>query len=98
MIRSFADRGTDDVFDGTPSKNARRSCPADLWPIARRKLDQLNQAESLDDLGVPLGNRLEKLRGDRRREHSVRINDRYRLCFRWTERGPEHVEIVDYHA
>ena len=98
MIRSFADPGTRDVFDGMASKNARRSCPAELSPIARRKLDQLNQAESLDDLWVPLGNRLEKLRGDRRGQHSVRINDRYRLCFQWTERGPEHVEIVDYHA
>ena len=60
-------------------------------------LDQLNQADVLDDLRAPPPNRLEKLRGDRRGQHSIRINEQYRVCFRWTERGPEDVEIVDYH-
>ena len=68
-----------------------------LWPVARRKLDQLNQAHTLSDLRVPPGNRLESLRGERRGEHSIRINEQYRVCFRWTERGPEYIEIVNYH-
>ncbi len=97
MIRSFADRGTRDLFDGHESKAARSKCPVELWTIARRKLDQLNQAEVLHDLRAPPGNRLEKLRGDRKGQHSIRINDRYRICFRWSEEGPEQVEIVDYH-
>jgi proteic killer suppression protein len=65
--------------------------------VARRKLDQLNQAEKLLDLRAPPGNRLEKLRGDRSGQHSVRINQRYRVCFQWTDDGPEEIEIVDYH-
>jgi proteic killer suppression protein len=68
-----------------------------LWPIARRKLDQLNQAHSVDDLRAPPANRLEKLSGDRLGRYSIRINAKYRVCFRWTERGPDQVEIVDYH-
>lgn len=66
--------------------------------VARRKLDQLNQAETLENLRVPPGNRLERLRGDRWGQHSIRINERYRVCFRWTEEGPEEVEVVDYHG
>jgi len=65
--------------------------------VVQRKLDQLNQAESLADLRVPPRNQLEKLRGARSGQHSIRINAQYRLCFRWTSRGPEDVEIVDYH-
>lgn len=65
--------------------------------MVQRKLDQLNQAESLADLRVPPRNQLAKLRGDRSGQHSIRINAQYRLCFRWTSRGPEDVEIVDYH-
>jgi len=65
--------------------------------VAQRKLDQLNQAKELLDLRVPPNNRLEALKGDRRGQHSIRINDQYRVCFRWTEAGPEDVEIVDYH-
>jgi proteic killer suppression protein len=63
----------------------------------RDKLDQIESAASLEDLRAPPGNRLERLRGDRRGQHSVRINVRYRVCFRWTSQGPEQVEIVDYH-
>lgn len=98
MIQSFRDRGTADVFDGRRSKAAFQVCPATLWQVARRKLDQLNQAGVLEDLRVPPGNRLEALKGDRKGEHSIRINEQYRVCFRWTQAGPEGVQIVDYHA
>jgi proteic killer suppression protein len=97
MIQSFTDPGTEDIFDGKHSKAARKACPTTLWRSAIRKLDQLNQAEALDDLRSPPGNRLELLKGDRAGQHSVRINDQYRVCFLWTEKGPERVEITDYH-
>lgn len=97
MIVSFKGTGTEDVFDGWDTKKARKSCPHYLWRVARRKLDQINQAAQLDDLRVPPGNRLEELRGDREGQHSIRINDQYRVCIAWTERGAEEVEIVDYH-
>jgi proteic killer suppression protein len=83
---------------GLDTKAARRSCPDSLWEVARRKLDQLNQAAELRDLRAPPGNRLEKLKGDRRGQHSIRINNRFRVCFRWSREGPEAVEIVDYHS
>ena len=98
MIRSFATPGTRDIYDGTTSKAAQRTCPQAIWPTARRKLDQLNQAQRLDDLRAPPNNRLERLKADREGQHSIRINDQYRACFRWTESGPEDVEIVDYHS
>ena len=98
MIRSFATQGTRDVFDGTDSKAARRTCPKTIWSTSRRKLDQLNQAQRLDDLRAPPNNRLERLKADREGRHSIRINDQYRVCFRWTEPGPEEVEIGDYHS
>ena len=97
MIQSFGDAGTEDVFNGVASSAARRTLPIALWPIAARRLDQLDSAGELTDVRVPPGNRLEALRGDRAGQHSVRINDRYRICFRWTKFGPEQVEIVDYH-
>ena len=97
MIQSFGGEGTRDVFHGLNSKAARRTCHRKLWSAARRKLDQLNQAESLADVRVPPRNQLEKLRGDRAGQYSIRVNDQYRVCFRWTARGPENVEIVDYH-
>lgn len=65
--------------------------------VALRKLRQVAAAESLDDLRVPPGNRLERLKGDRSGQHSIRINDQWRICFVWTDAGPEEVEIVDYH-
>jgi proteic killer suppression protein len=68
-----------------------------VWTNAIRKLDQLNQAEVLDDLRSPPGNRLETLKGDRAGQHSIRMNDQYRICFLWTENGPEQVELTDYH-
>jgi proteic killer suppression protein len=97
MILSFRDQATEDVFNGRDTKPARRICPAVLWAVARRKLDQLNAAVALVDLRAPPANRLEVLKGNRRGQHSIRINDQYRVCFRWTPEGPEHVEIVDYH-
>lgn len=98
MIQSFCDRGSADVFDDRRSKAASKVCPATLWQVARRKLDQLNQAHVLEDLRAPPGNRLEALKGNRKGEHSIRINRQYRVCFRWTPAGPEDVQIVDYHA
>lgn len=97
MIASFRDEGTEDVFDGRDTKKARKQCPPDLLKVARRKLDQLNQAIELEDLRAPPNNRLEKLGGDRAGQHSIRINDQYRLCFSWTEAGTQDVEIADYH-
>ena len=97
MIVSFKDQGTEDVFDGNDSKNARKTCPTNLWNIAQRKLDQLNAAVSLDDMRIPPGNRLEALKGERFGRHSIRVNSQYRICFRWTPQGAEEVEITDYH-
>jgi proteic killer suppression protein len=97
MIRSFRDAATEDVFDGADTKAARKRLPRQLWPVARRKLDQLNAAAELGDLRVPPGNRLEALEGDRAGQHSVRINQQYRVCFVWTDAGPDEVEVVDYH-
>lgn len=97
MIASFKDAGTEDIFNGKASKTALRKCPRGLWKIARRKLEQLDSAARLHELQVPPGNRLELLRGDRRGQHSVRINQQYRVCFVRRESGPEDVEIVDYH-
>ena len=97
MIRSFADQGTEDVFNGRTTKAARRSCPRQLWAVAGRKLDQLDSVERLEELRIPPGNRLEALAGNRKGQYSIRINDRYRICFRWTSDGPLEVEIVDYH-
>lgn len=97
MIVSFADSGTEDVFDGKNTRGARRTCPRNLWAVARRKLDQLNTVTRLDSLRVPPGNRFEPLKGDRKGRFSIRINDQYRICFRWSEAGLDGVEIVDYH-
>lgn len=97
VIRSFADLGTADVYNGVDSNRARRTCPANLWPVARRKLTQLNRVRELRELGVPPGNRLERLRGDRDGQHSIRINDQYRVCFRWQANHADDVEITDYH-
>jgi len=97
MILSFLDQASQDIFNGVSSRLARRKLPQHLWRIAQRKLDQLDSAQALNDLRVPPGNRLEALRGDRNGQHSIRINDQYRVCFRWTEQGPEAVEVVDYH-
>ena len=97
MIESFADQGSEDVYDGTNSVAARRVLPRELWRIVFRKFDQIDVASSLDDLRVPPGNRLELLKSDRIGQHSIRINEQYRICFTWTGDGATGVEIVDYH-
>ena len=94
MIVSFKDDGTEDVFDGRDTKKA--VCPPDIVRMARRKLDRINQAARLDDLRVPPNNHLEKLKGDREGQHSIKVNDQWRVCFRWADAGAEEVEIVDY--
>lgn len=81
MILRFADEGTADVFRGCDSRAARRRCPTVLWGVARRRLDMIQAAAALADLRVPPANRLEELKGDRAGQHSIRINDQYRLCF-----------------
>lgn len=93
MIRSFRDREAARLFRREPT----RRLPPDLQRPALRKLVLLDAAESLDDLRVPPGNRLEPLGGARRGQHSIRINDQWRLCFRWVDGEAEDVEIVDYH-
>ncbi len=93
----FADAGTRDVYNGRSTRQARSLLPAALVPLARRKLTMLAAAVSLDSLRLPPGNRLEALRGDRAGQHSIRINDQYRICFRWADGEAVDVEIVDYH-
>ena len=93
MIRSFAGRPTAVVWSGRRS----RRLPVDIQAAALRKLRMLNNARWLEDLQVPPGNRLEALSGDRAGQHSIRINQQWRICFRWTDGGPSDVEIVDYH-
>jgi proteic killer suppression protein len=97
LIVSFKDRGTQDIYDGRSTARARRACPSRLWKVAGRKLDHLNRAHVVEDLAVPPGNSLERLRGDRWGLWSIRINDQYRICFRWTVDGPADVQIIDYH-
>jgi proteic killer suppression protein len=92
MILTFADKDTAELFAG---KRVKRF--ANIAPVAERKLQQLDSAATLDALRVPPGNRLERLAGDRAGQHSIRINDQWRLCFVWKEDGIHEVEIVDYH-
>jgi proteic killer suppression protein len=93
MIHSFADKATERLFrDGACLAHWRS-----IEPAALRKLDMVDAATGLDDLLSSPGNRLEALRGDRRGQHSIRINRQWRICFRWTSDGPEAVDIVDYH-
>ena len=93
MIRSFVDRDAEALFQG---RFARRLAH-DVQRVAQRKLRQIHQAKELRDLAAPPGNRLEALRGDREGQHSIRINDRWRICFVWNEGDADQVEIVDYH-
>ena len=97
MIRSFKDQGTYDIFDGTDSRSARSTCPVSLWAPARERLDRLYEAKRLTELREPPGNRLESLRGKRFGQFSIRINNKYRVCFRWRDGAADDVEIVDYH-
>jgi len=93
MIRSFTCKETKKVFEG----QASRKLPGNLQVVMSRKLTMLHIAGKLADLRVPPGNHLEALTGARRGQHSIRINQQWRICFHWTESGPEGVEIVDYH-
>ena len=93
MIRSFRSREAEALFHREPV----RRLPGDLQRVALRKLLMLNRAQTLQDLRVPPGNRLEALRGNRDGQHSIRINDQWRICFRWEGADAHDVEIVDYH-
>jgi len=97
MIWTFKHTGVEDIFNGINSPTARRICPQNLWKIAVRRLDLLDSVSALQELRIPPGNRLEALGGDRKGQYSIRINNQYRICFFWTEQGPDQVEIVDYH-
>ena len=92
VIQSFGSAETRALFETGRSRRF-----AAIITVATRKLTQLDAAATLDFLRSPPGNRLESLKGDRKGQHSIRINDQWRICFRWTDAGPEEVEIVDYH-
>mgnify|MGYP001237871659 CR=1 FL=1 len=92
MIKTFKCRQTQTLFETGQSRRW-----SGVLSVAQRKLTQLQMAHELKDLAFPPGNRLEALRGDRAGQYSIRINDQWRVCFRWTDTGPEDVEIVDYH-
>ena len=93
MILGFRSRDAEGIWRGESS----RKLPREIQDVARRKLRYLNNARSLRDLRIPPANRLEALKGDRAGQYSIRINDQWRICFRWTGAGPDDVEIVDYH-
>ena len=85
------------IFNGKNSNEARKLLPASLLKVATRKLDQLDSVAALHELRIPPGNKLETLAWERTGQHSIRINDQYRICFKWSDLGPDQVEIVDYH-
>jgi proteic killer suppression protein len=93
MIIGFASRETEKIWRADVS----RKLPRDIQQIALRKLFMLDKAQTLNDLRIPPANRLEALKNDRKGQHSIRINDQWRICFVWTKNGPDAVEIVDYH-
>lgn len=97
MIVNFRTQGTEDLFHGRNTKAARKICPQELWKIARRKLAYVDAAAALADLRMPPSNKLHPLIEDRAGQHAIWINTQYRVCFRWADRGPEDVEITDYH-
>lgn len=97
MIASFGDKGTEDIYNGLNSKEARAKLPRDLWPVAIRKLDMIEAAHTLQDLTAPPSNRLEALKGDLAGWYSIRINEKYRVIFQWKDGGAHEVTIVDYH-
>ena len=97
MILDFKDTETEDIYNGIRSKQALKRLPVYLWNIAYRKFYSLDNAVSLNDLRSPPNNRLEALKKDREGQYSIKINDQYRICFKWTSTGPNSVEIVDYH-
>ena len=96
MIRNFGNKGSEDIWNGDNTAAARK-IPRELWEVAHRKLDMIRAAHELGDLKIPPGNRLEKLKGDLKDYHSIRINDQYRIIFKWEQGAAHEVEIVDYH-
>jgi proteic killer suppression protein len=96
MIRSFADETTEDIWNGVNSRTARR-IPRSLWPVIQRKLDQLDSVTTIADLPVPPGNRLHALTGDRSGQHAIRVNDQYRIVFRFEGQDAHDVCCTDYH-
>lgn len=96
-IRSFKNRGTEDINYGRASKETLRVLPKELHRKAQVKLARVGAATSIQDLREIKGNRFETLKGDRKGQHSIRINDQYRICFRWEEENAVDVEITDYH-
>ncbi len=96
MIKSFKDKGTEDIYNRYNTQESRKKCPVEIWGIAQRKLDILNIIKDLNDIKSP-GFRLEKLKGDRIGEYSIRINDKYRICFIWEKGNVLNVEITNYH-
>lgn len=96
MIRSFGSRATQDIWDGENTA-AARSFPREIWSTAQRKLDMIQAAHDIVDLRVHPGNRLEKLKGKLKDHHGIRINDQFRVIFRWEHGAAEDVEIIDYH-
>jgi len=97
VIQSFRNKGTEDIFNGINSKDARTTLPQSLWKVAARKLDQLDSVIQINELRIPPNNKLEALKRDRKGQYSIRLNDQYRICFTWSESGPDKVEITDYH-
>ena len=97
MILDFADRATEDIFNGVRSKGARRCLPPELWQVTQRKLDRINRAAEPRDLADPPGNRLEALKGDHVGFFSIRVNDQYRIVFRFQNGDARDVQVVDYH-
>ena len=93
MIRSFRDKRTETIYQG----HRARGLAVEIQQRARRKLRMIDAATVIDDLRIPPSNRLEKLKGDRRGQHSIRINDQWRICFVWNDNSASDVEIVDYH-
>jgi proteic killer suppression protein len=97
MILSFKDKTTEAIFNGSIKKGERKRIPESITSIAARKLDLLDSAKSLEDLRIPSGNRLKALVKVKKGSFSIRINDQYRICFRWSAKGPYDVELVVYH-
>lgn len=104
MIKSFASKATEEIYHGVSSKSAK-SLPESIWGVAQRKLDMINAAHLLSDLRIPPGNRLERLKGNMLERlkgnmssyHALRINDQFRIVFRWVDGHAFEVTIVDYH-
>ncbi len=97
VIRSFQNRGTEDIFNGVSTRTARKTCPKTIWAVAQRKLDQINRVRNVRELVVPPGNRLERLYGEKKGQYSIRINNQYRICFYWENSYAHEGEITDCH-